>query len=284
MKRMPFAMLASAFLLAVLLSGCVDTGPICGVSGCEIGETPETCPQDCPPAEFCGDESCDLPSGETWETCPADCPLVESDLECVGNHCIGASNAQPTDCTTDACCACCAADSTGDSVVDVFDLAAVANNYERTDCSPANNWCDGADINQDGRVDAIDLGLLGSYYNVSCPSPCHPFPATVTRTVEKDIGAGMTIARLSIVSSESAIAIQEFFSAPDCTVLDYSLDNGIDIFEFNETENTWVLADRQGISGIEMRYYLPINCDVVEGSGTVSVLDGSGNLRSSPIS
>jgi hypothetical protein len=57
------------------------------------------------------------------------------------------------------------ADINQDGIVDDSgDLNILKNNYKRTDCSVANNWCNGADINQDGTVDVLDLGLLASNF------------------------------------------------------------------------------------------------------------------------
>lgn len=40
--------------------------------------------------------------------------------------------------------------------------------YGRTDCSPANEWCDGADINRDGQADDTDLAIIQS---AECDAP-----------------------------------------------------------------------------------------------------------------
>lgn len=55
----------------------------CGDKYCdlEIGETPETCPDDCTTA-FCGDNYCDVNKSENYLSCPNDCPSGSSDGYC----------------------------------------------------------------------------------------------------------------------------------------------------------------------------------------------------------
>lgn len=39
------------------------------------------------------------------------------------------------------------------------DTATVSENFGRTDCAESNQWCDGADVNNDGTVDGSDLSV-----------------------------------------------------------------------------------------------------------------------------
>jgi len=55
-------------------------------------------------------------------------------------------------------------DLNGDCTVDMRDLARLAGQWLRDDCSGSNGFCAGADINGDGRVDAVDLGHLRDHY------------------------------------------------------------------------------------------------------------------------
>ena len=47
-----------------------------------------------------------------------------------------------------------------DCTTDPVDLAVVTGYWGRTDCTDVNNWCDGADLNMDGKVDLIDFVFL----------------------------------------------------------------------------------------------------------------------------
>jgi hypothetical protein len=58
-----------------------------------------------------------------------------------------------------------AGDLTGDEWVDFTDFALFANEWQRSDCNTANNWCDGADfIPHDGNADYDDLGVLSEHW------------------------------------------------------------------------------------------------------------------------
>ncbi|MCC2630274.1 MAG: Kazal-type serine protease inhibitor domain [Candidatus Paceibacter sp.] len=51
----------------------------------------------------------------------------------------------------------------------VGDLEVLTANYNRSDCSTANNWCSGADIDTNGKVDFNELVKMGQNFNrVDC--------------------------------------------------------------------------------------------------------------------
>jgi hypothetical protein len=54
-------------------------------------------------------------------------------------------------------------------VVNFEDYAAFASQWLQSGCSPANNWCSGADLDQLGDVNEVDLGLFTGYWLDSCP-------------------------------------------------------------------------------------------------------------------
>lgn len=82
--------------------------------------------------------------------------------------------------------------------------------------------------------------------------------------------------KLSIVSSENVLAIQENFSSEECKVINYSIEPEIEIFVFKETENTWILANISDNLIVELSYNFgsdnDIDCSVV--SGKYFVLSG----------
>ncbi|AQQ70384.1 hypothetical protein SMSP2_00732 [Limihaloglobus sulfuriphilus] len=51
-------------------------------------------------------------------------------------------------------------DINGDSLVNSMDLAAIANFWLETECSPENGWCQGRDINNDGSVTVADVAVI----------------------------------------------------------------------------------------------------------------------------
>jgi hypothetical protein len=56
------------------------------------------------------------------------------------------------------------ADLNGDGTVNMADFAILANNWLRNDCGSANDNCDGADYQPDGRVDFEDLYYLSLFW------------------------------------------------------------------------------------------------------------------------
>jgi len=81
----------------------------------------------------------------------------------------------------------------------------------------------------------------------------------------KNIETNTTDVYIRIASLENVLAIEESFSSPECKVLDYSLDKDISIFEFNENENTWIIADNSDYLDVELFYSIHYDCDVVSG-------------------
>lgn len=57
------------------------------------------------------------------------------------------------------------ADINKDHKVDAVDLGVVSTFYDRTNCGQINSWCWGADINKDHKVDYVDLGILSTNYD-----------------------------------------------------------------------------------------------------------------------
>ena len=78
--------------------------------------------------------------------------------------------------------------------------------------------------------------------------------------------------KLSIVSSENVLALQEEFSSEECSVLNYSIEPEIEILVFKDSENTWILANRSDDIIAELSYNFGLNnesvnvdCEVVSG-------------------
>ena len=66
----------------------------------------------------------------------------------------------------------------------------------------------------------------------------------VIRLIVKNETVNLTNIKIGIISTENIIAIREAFSSEDCGVVDYLVEPGIDVFEFNEQEVIWVLANK----------------------------------------
>lgn len=74
----------------------------------------------------------------------------------------------PTEIYTESCKN---ADLNGDNVIDVGDLGILGANTGRKDCWVSNSWCNGADLNYDGKVDEQDNYILQGWYGKTCELP-----------------------------------------------------------------------------------------------------------------
>jgi len=92
----------------------------------------------------------------------------------------------------------------------------------------------------------------------------------------KNAETNTTYVYIRIASTENVIAVQEIFSSPNCKVIDYSLNKDIEIFEFNENENTWIFANSSNNLDIELFYQIPYSCNVTSGK-YFTVYSFSGN-------
>ena len=200
MKNTKIYLIGILLLLAVLLSGCTKPN-VCGNGICEIGETNENCPaekgRDCPPTNICGNNECDLEQGENTENCPEDCIVVEEEP-------IGAPLGKPSTTPWEEPPPtypgqaplstssninlpslveepvpfwCNGADTDQSGKVNANDRAILANNFGSIDCKEPD-WCNGADITQDGKVDATDLANLAAHFGrTDCADPIGPIEA-----------------------------------------------------------------------------------------------------------
>lgn len=109
------------------------TGPVCGNSICEMGETPSSCAIDCPVTDLCGNGKCD--TGETPLTCIQDC-------------------------TTAACCT-----SLGYKCGDVPQCAGTCGVCSGTQTCNASHKCVAGSTCGNGTCDANET-------NATCPSDC----------------------------------------------------------------------------------------------------------------
>ena len=48
--------------------------------------------------------------------------------------------------------------------MDFYDFALLGDNWLETDCEAANNWCEEADIGQDGEVGFADLAEMVEHW------------------------------------------------------------------------------------------------------------------------
>ena len=53
--------------------------------------------------------------------------------------------------------------------VEFEDFARFAEHWLEAPCDAGNDWCDGADLDQLGDVDGVDLGLFVEQWLLSCP-------------------------------------------------------------------------------------------------------------------
>jgi hypothetical protein len=87
----------------------------------------------------------------------------------------------------------------------------------------------------------------------------------VIRLVTKDSDLNLTEVRLRVIVPNNVLVIEEEASADDCYVLDSFSMPSIDIFEYNSFHRIWALGNRSDSLDIEIFYYLPYHCDVIEG-------------------
>jgi len=85
---------------------------------------------------------------------------------------------------------------------------------------------------------------------------------------------------LTIISSENIIAIKETIIPEDCEVMLTVPITPIDIFEFNENETTWIIADRADTFSFSMIYVIPYECELNETAGEVLILTDDDQLTS----
>jgi hypothetical protein len=93
-------------------------------------------------------------------------------------------------------------------------------------------------------------------------------------------GTGGTTYELTIVSSENVVAIKESFIPEDCEVILTLPIDGVDIFEFNENETTWIIADRAETFSFNMFYVIPLDCELNETAGEILTLTDDNQLAS----
>lgn len=96
----------------------------------------------------------------------------------------------------------------------------------------------------------------------------------------KNEAENITTIGLKIISSENVLAIKETFIPEDCEILDTHSEPEIDVFEINEAEQTWIMADSTGALGVDMYYSLPFNCGVDETAGKFFVLTNDDQITS----
>jgi len=102
----------------------------------------------------------------------------------------------------------------------------------------------------------------------------------VGRIIEKS--ENITNVTISIDSPGNLLSIKETFSGENCSVIESSVNQEIDIFEFKYEENTWILGSLSNGISVELYYVIPSECEVVEGE--YYVLDESNILLSGIIS
>jgi len=134
-----------------------STAAGCGNALCETGETPLSCPQDCP--SVCGDGFCS--GSEDAESCPADCPEVCGDGLCTSSE---GTAICPEDCGTACGDGVCNGDETESTCPGDCPLACVADGGG-LGCNSSTNCCSGVGNCTNGkpsnRVCATTLSVCG---------------------------------------------------------------------------------------------------------------------------
>jgi len=100
------------------------------------------------------------------------------------------------------------------------------------------------------------------------------FGVSVIRSpITKNETTGMTQVSLRIISKQNVLLIKEVFSDDFCVVLNYSLNKGVDIFEFNGDVNAWIIGNRSNLD-VVLNYSISVDCNVNESAGMVYTLEG----------
>jgi len=86
----------------------------------------------------------------------------------------------------------------------------------------------------------------------------------VISLIEKNFAGGTTDVRIRILLEDNVVAINETFFPSDCSVLEHSLDQEIDIYEFNDNENIWILGNKSENLDLELSYKIPYDCEVID--------------------
>jgi len=86
----------------------------------------------------------------------------------------------------------------------------------------------------------------------------------VIRLTAKNQTSNLTDVKISIISTENVMAIQENLSL-NCSVLDYSIEPEIEIFAFKPSENTWIIASSSDTLEVNMFYTIAYDCGVLGG-------------------
>ncbi len=159
---------------------------------------------------------------------------------------------------------CQGADITKDGKVDINDQSLVAANWQKTDCTTANNYCDGSDITKDGKVNIDDQSILAANWQRTDCASVSVTPAFV-EVKRKIISSGVQKQiKLSISSNQKVLAIKEG-DIKNSKIFSYSLSEPLEVLEFKESENTWLLADSANTINVILYYNLSTSSTSLSG-------------------
>jgi len=108
---------------------------------------------------------------------------------------------------------CNGADNNQDGVVNINDVVKVNKNFDRDDCNSLNSWCDGADTNKDGVVNIADItSVQKNFGRDDCASAMEEEPSLA----REDWCDGADTNKDGVVSVADITIVQQSFGRDDC--------------------------------------------------------------------
>lgn len=123
---------------------------------------------------------------------------------------------------------------------------------------------------------AIGLNITGFAINAQdAPEISVSRPPIIKNETENT-----TIVQLTVISSGNVISIEETLIPEDCEILDTYSEPEIDIFDLNDVEKRWTIANRSDTLNIDIYYILTYECDIDKKAGKVFMLTDDNRLSS----
>ena len=129
----------------------------------------------------------------------------------------------------------------------------------------------------------IILAVLTIGFNITgftVDDPETPEISVTRPPIVKSETENTTTVKLKIISSENIVSIKETFLPKDCEILSTYSEPEINVFEVDENDQTWVIANRSDTLNVDIYYFLTYECDINESAGEVFVLTNENILSS----